>query len=73
MVNIRRARMEDLLAMQQCNLMCLPENYQARAHTHTHSLACNAQTHRIRPALSRLPALTPAPIRPTHTPTTARR
>ncbi len=31
MVNIRRARMEDLLAMQQCNLMCLPENYQARA------------------------------------------
>jgi hypothetical protein len=30
MVNIRRARMEDLLAMQQCNLMCLPENYQAR-------------------------------------------
>jgi peptide alpha-N-acetyltransferase len=30
MVNIRRARLEDLLAMQQCNLMCLPENYQAR-------------------------------------------
>jgi peptide alpha-N-acetyltransferase len=34
MVNIRRARLEDLLAMQQCNLMCLPENYQARHAAH---------------------------------------
>ena len=30
MVNIRRARVEDLLAMQQCNLQCLPENYQLK-------------------------------------------
>ena len=27
MVNIRRATVDDLLRMQQCNLMCLPENY----------------------------------------------
>ena len=27
MVNIRRAVVDDLLGMQQCNLMCLPENY----------------------------------------------
>ena len=25
--SIRRAKHEDLLAMQQCNLFCLPENY----------------------------------------------
>lgn len=30
MVNIRRATMQDLLQMQQCNLMCLPENYQMK-------------------------------------------
>ena len=27
---IRRATMEDLLAMQNCNLVCLPENYQLK-------------------------------------------
>jgi ribosomal protein S18 acetylase RimI-like enzyme len=27
MVSVRRARLEDLLAMQACNLRCLPENY----------------------------------------------
>ncbi|KAJ3670048.1 hypothetical protein LUZ60_010372 [Juncus effusus] len=30
MVCIRQARVEDLLAMQACNLMCLPENYQMK-------------------------------------------
>ncbi|XP_078148019.1 acyl-CoA N-acyltransferases (NAT) superfamily protein [Carex rostrata] len=30
MVCIRQARIEDLLAMQACNLMCLPENYQMK-------------------------------------------
>lgn len=30
MVNIRRARVDDMLAMQQCNLQCLPENYQMK-------------------------------------------
>eukprot|EP00761_Pharyngomonas_kirbyi_P004921 gb/GECH01004926.1/.p1 GENE.gb/GECH01004926.1/~~gb/GECH01004926.1/.p1 ORF type:complete len:209 (+),score=47.17 gb/GECH01004926.1/:1-627(+) len=28
MVSIRRAKVEDLLEMQNCNLTCLPENYQ---------------------------------------------
>jgi peptide alpha-N-acetyltransferase len=30
MVNIRQAQPEDLLAMQTCNLSCLPENYQLK-------------------------------------------
>jgi N-alpha-acetyltransferase 10/11 len=30
MVNIRQAQPEDLLAMQTCNLACLPENYQLK-------------------------------------------
>ena len=30
MVAIRRATLEDLIAMQQTNLMCLPENYQLK-------------------------------------------
>ncbi|GAB2232037.1 hypothetical protein Droror1_Dr00011058 [Drosera rotundifolia] len=30
MVNIRRATIDDLLAMQACNLLCLPENYQMK-------------------------------------------
>lgn len=30
MITIRRARMDDLWGMQQCNLMCLPENYQLK-------------------------------------------
>lgn len=30
MVCIRKATMEDLLAMQRCNLLCLPENYQLK-------------------------------------------
>ena len=30
MVCIRPATMEDLLAMQRCNLLCLPENYQLK-------------------------------------------
>jgi N-alpha-acetyltransferase 10/11 len=30
MVNIRQAQPEDLLAMQACNLACLPENYQLK-------------------------------------------
>ncbi|KAL7126164.1 hypothetical protein ABFS83_14G167000 [Erythranthe nasuta] len=30
MVCIRRARADDLLAMQECNLFCLPENYQMK-------------------------------------------
>lgn len=29
-MNIRRATLNDLLQMQQCNLMCLPENYQMK-------------------------------------------
>ncbi|KAI3381146.1 hypothetical protein SNEBB_009523 [Seison nebaliae] len=27
-MNIRRAKADDMLRMQQCNLICLPENYQ---------------------------------------------
>lgn len=30
MVNIRQAKPEDLIAMQTCNLACLPENYQLK-------------------------------------------
>jgi len=30
MVNIRRATVTDLLNMQACNLLCLPENYQLK-------------------------------------------
>jgi ribosomal protein S18 acetylase RimI-like enzyme len=30
MVSIRRARHEDMWAMQHCNLLCLPENYNMR-------------------------------------------
>ncbi|CAD7700537.1 unnamed protein product [Ostreobium quekettii] len=30
MVSIRPAMMKDLLAMQRCNLLCLPENYQLK-------------------------------------------
>lgn len=30
MVCIRQARVDDLLAMQKCNLMSLPENYQLK-------------------------------------------
>ena len=29
-VSIRPATVEDLLAMQRCNLLCLPENYQLK-------------------------------------------
>lgn len=29
-MNIRRARPEDLMNMQHCNLLCLPENYQMK-------------------------------------------
>ena len=29
-VNIRNATTEDLLRMQHCNLICLPENYQMK-------------------------------------------
>ncbi len=30
MVNIRRATVDDLYEMQNCNLFCLPENYQMK-------------------------------------------
>ena len=30
MVCIRQARVSDLLEMQNCNLLCLPENYQMK-------------------------------------------
>lgn len=30
MVNIRPATVDDLMAMQRCNLLCLPENYQLK-------------------------------------------
>jgi peptide alpha-N-acetyltransferase len=30
MVSIRRATVEDLMNMQHCNLLCLPENYQMK-------------------------------------------
>ena len=29
-VCVRQATLEDLLAMQRCNLLCLPENYQLK-------------------------------------------
>ena len=34
MVCIREATMPDLLAMQRCNLLCLPENYQLKVCEH---------------------------------------
>lgn len=30
MVSIRPARVDDIYGMQDCNLHCLPENYQAK-------------------------------------------
>jgi ribosomal protein S18 acetylase RimI-like enzyme len=30
MVSIRRAKVDDLWGMQQCNVSCLPENYQMK-------------------------------------------
>jgi peptide alpha-N-acetyltransferase len=30
MVSIRQATVDDLLQMQRCNLLCLPENYQLK-------------------------------------------
>ncbi|CAN6707521.1 unnamed protein product [Malus baccata var. baccata] len=44
MVCIRKATIDDLLAMQACNLFCLPENYQMeeernKCHGHITSLA----------------------------------
>jgi hypothetical protein len=30
MVSIRRATVQDLMNMQHCNLLCLPENYQMK-------------------------------------------
>merc|ERR1712037_275424 len=30
MINIRNASVEDMQAMQHCNLLCLPENYQLK-------------------------------------------
>lgn len=30
MVSIRRATVQDLMNMQHCNLICLPENYQMK-------------------------------------------
>ena len=30
-MNIRCARTEDLMNMQHCNLLCLPENYQMKS------------------------------------------
>ena len=30
MINIRNATVEDMQAMQHCNLLCLPENYQLK-------------------------------------------
>lgn len=30
MVSIRQATAQDLIEMQHCNLMCLPENYQMK-------------------------------------------
>ena len=35
MVCIRPAKESDLLAMQRCNLMCLPENYQLKVRNAT--------------------------------------
>uniref|UniRef100_A0A8C8MLZ8 Uncharacterized protein n=1 Tax=Oncorhynchus tshawytscha TaxID=74940 RepID=A0A8C8MLZ8_ONCTS len=32
-MNIRNARPEDLMNMQHCNLLCLPENYQMKTKT----------------------------------------
>jgi hypothetical protein len=29
-VSVRPATVDDLLAMQRCNLLCLPENYQLK-------------------------------------------
>jgi N-alpha-acetyltransferase 10/11 len=30
MISIRQARVDDLIGMQNCNLSCLPENYQLK-------------------------------------------
>ena len=33
-VSVRPATVDDLLAMQRCNLLCLPENYQLKVSFH---------------------------------------
>ena len=40
-MNIRCARTEDLMNMQHCNLLCLPENYQMKYCLSTFSRKCN--------------------------------
>jgi ribosomal protein S18 acetylase RimI-like enzyme len=51
MVCIRPATLDDLWAMQHCNLMCLPENYQMKYYLY-HSLSW-PQLLQVRAALGR--------------------
>lgn len=58
MVCIRQATVDDLLQMQRCNLMCLPENYQLKV-THrvpSHSICSSGMGACMRPG-AHYPAL----------------
>ena len=55
MASIRCATVDDLVSMQHCNLLCLPENYQMKYYMY-HGLTWpqvsqpNSAPHRARPA-----------------------
>lgn len=49
-MNIRRARVEDLVKTQHCNLLCLPENYQLKYylyHALSWPLSFVAEDHKV--------------------------
>ena len=43
MVCIRPATVDDLLAMQRCNLLCLPENYQLKVRAARQQHCCGSK------------------------------
>ena len=48
MVCIRQATMQDLLSMQRCNLLCLPENYQLKVRDRSFLFLINSSRRRRR-------------------------
>ena len=47
MVCIRPAVIDDLLAMQRCNLLCLPENYQLKVQLLYHPCKCGCSPEKL--------------------------
>ena len=47
MVCIRPAVIDDLLAMQRCNLLCLPENYQLKVQLLYHPCKCDCSPEKL--------------------------